>query len=57
MECTDSQRAVLRDSGITFVGKFYYFCPLIARRKVRESRNYGNMPTRYSPPRCVTVTA
>jgi hypothetical protein len=42
------QRAVLRDSGITFVGKFYYFCTLVARREVCVSRYHAKLQKRYT---------
>jgi len=37
----------LRDSGITFVGKKYYFCTLVARREVRVSRYHAKLQKRY----------
>jgi hypothetical protein len=40
----------LRDSGITFVGKFYYFCTLVARREVLVSRYHAKLQKRCATP-------
>jgi hypothetical protein len=41
------QQAVWQDGGITFVGKFLLFLPLVARRKMCESRHLAKPLGRY----------